>query len=575
MKTRIIIPAAGSGTRVAGVSGDVPKAMLPVAGKPTICHVFDYISRMGFDTNNCTIHVIVAKQENDPVAEFVKDNYSNRFNVAFHWQEHKLGLAHAISCIDTGVVDSSDSVFVILCDTILTNSSWPWKTPFKTQDDPFQYSWVGLGKKEDAERWCVAEIMQGSVRNESIRDFHVGQIKNLVDKPKGGDPLVKCNALVGVYHFTNGYAFMRYIREAVSEHDVLKRTEEINISTAILKYARNHAVQAYDLTDYWHDVGNTFDYHRTRRKLISCRVDNSLSVPKNRPSVIVKKSNSNKFINEILWMNSISPALKDLIPQVYKFDLQDRPASIEMEYYAYPTLSELMLYTKLHTTVLHKIIQDVWDGIARLANSTPRSQNPSGYTWKQWMCDKTIERLRDPFFNRNQISTVMEFIDNGSETFLSDPCSEQLVHGDLNFTNILYSLESGIVKFIDPRGSFDEGGSFSMRGFLEYDFAKILQSLHGYDAIVADVKDKSDSETSNHYVMRQKFLSMIETYLVSNGVHKEDIEKYIRSIYSIVYHQFVSMIPLHRDRPDHQRLFWMKSLDIMNYVVGPKGWLSI
>jgi len=53
-----------------------------------------------------------------------------------------------------------------------------------------------------------------------------------------------------------------------------------------------------------------------------------------------------------------------------------------------------------------------------------------------------------------------------------------LIHGDLNGSNVMYNETTGDVKFIDPRGYF---GKSKMFGPEEYDFAKILYFLSGYD----------------------------------------------------------------------------------------------
>lgn len=57
--------------------------------------------------------------------------------------------------------------------------------------------------------------------------------------------------------------------------------------------------------------------------------------------------------------------------------------------------------------------------------------------------------------------------------------SYSLIHGDLNGSNVMYNPESGDVKFIDPRGYF---GMTKVYGPEDYDFAKILYFISGYDS---------------------------------------------------------------------------------------------
>ena len=53
-----------------------------------------------------------------------------------------------------------------------------------------------------------------------------------------------------------------------------------------------------------------------------------------------------------------------------------------------------------------------------------------------------------------------------------------LIHGDLNFNNILIDTNNEKIYFIDPRGYF---GNEKLFGVKEYDYAKILFALSGYD----------------------------------------------------------------------------------------------
>jgi hypothetical protein len=60
-----------------------------------------------------------------------------------------------------------------------------------------------------------------------------------------------------------------------------------------------------------------------------------------------------------------------------------------------------------------------------------------------------------------------------------------VIHGDPVLTNILFN-QTDDVKFIDMRGN--QGNMLSILGDHMYDWAKLYQSLIGYDEIVDDVK---------------------------------------------------------------------------------------
>lgn len=59
------------------------------------------------------------------------------------------------------------------------------------------------------------------------------------------------------------------------------------------------------------------------------------------------------------------------------------------------------------------------------------------------------------------------------------PPRQCLIHGDCQFNNVLYHSDTDRLVFIDPRGHF---GATSLWGPAEYDTAKLLFALSGYDA---------------------------------------------------------------------------------------------
>ena len=58
------------------------------------------------------------------------------------------------------------------------------------------------------------------------------------------------------------------------------------------------------------------------------------------------------------------------------------------------------------------------------------------------------------------------------------PMEYSLIHGDCQFSNILYSELDDSFLFVDPRGYF---GNSDLVGLPQYDFAKLMFALTGYD----------------------------------------------------------------------------------------------
>lgn len=130
---------------------------------------------------------------------------------------------------------------------------------------------------------------------------------------------------------------------------------------------------------------------------------------------------------------------------------------------------------------------------------------------------------------------------------------EKISHGDMCFSNILWSEQDQIVRLIDPRG----GESLYLDEY--YDLAKINHSLEGYDAIIYDkyaldfhnlkiVFDKNYSE--NFYTIFKKFLEA------------RDIDFNLQRIYSAS--MFLSMVPSHFESTSHIAAFLLLAHGILD-----------
>jgi aminoglycoside phosphotransferase len=106
---------------------------------------------------------------------------------------------------------------------------------------------------------------------------------------------------------------------------------------------------------------------------------------------------------------------------------------------------------------------------------------------------------------------------------------EGVIHGDLVFTNILLDNKNNI-KFIDMRGALGE--TLTIRGDIFYDYAKIYQSLIGYDFILLD--KIYDEEYSN------SLINFFENYIKTKFN-----EEYLYYIKTITKSLLLTLMPIH------------------------------
>lgn len=103
MKTRIIILAAGKGTRM---NGEAPKVLIPFAGKPLIRHLLDAVAESGVDPRPVVItgfHAPLVEQTLGPSYDYVR-------------QDAQLGTGHAVLCAEPLLTGKAEAVMVLYGD---------------------------------------------------------------------------------------------------------------------------------------------------------------------------------------------------------------------------------------------------------------------------------------------------------------------------------------------------------------------------------------------------------------------------------------------------------------------------
>lgn len=106
-KTPVIILCGGKGERLKSVSGDMPKALVPIAGKPFISILLKHLSEQGF----CKFILCVGYRKNLVIDYFSESDY----NISFSVEERPLGTGGAIkkvileNSLNTCLVMNGDS----------------------------------------------------------------------------------------------------------------------------------------------------------------------------------------------------------------------------------------------------------------------------------------------------------------------------------------------------------------------------------------------------------------------------------------------------------------------------------
>jgi hypothetical protein len=401
---------------------------------------------------------------------------------------------------------------------------------------------------------------------------------------KGLDPVP---VFVGVFAFADPGDFTARLAIALREH---QGGPVDPFYVAVAEYVRARGPEALFEPDVWHDFGHLDTYYRTRQRLfIDRRAFNDVEVDARRGVIRKRSTNLVKLARERDWYQSLPPGLGQLAPRVLSYSEDHDHAWLDMEFYGYPPLADAYLYGAWDIGAWSYALASVEDAAATLHAETLNLPDAAVVAVLRSMYEeKTDERLSgvladDAFAPLRGAEVAV----NGERCLGLDGALELLpelsaalglcearplgiVHGDLCLSNILYDRRNGIVRLIDPRGDF---GGLALHGDPLYDHAKLAHSIDGdYDHLVRGLFDldlrPGAVDLEVHLTARQREVKRLHAQR-SARVLGDDRER-VRLVEALL---FLTMVPLHADRPRAQVAFLARGLGLMTEVAAAHGLL--
>lgn len=111
MCIKVVIIAGGKGTRIASVASDIPKSMIPVAGKPVVEYQIELAKRYGF-----TDILFLIGHLGEQIKEYFGDGSKWGVNIDYSQETEPLGTAGALPLVKDRL---TDTFFVFYGDTIM------------------------------------------------------------------------------------------------------------------------------------------------------------------------------------------------------------------------------------------------------------------------------------------------------------------------------------------------------------------------------------------------------------------------------------------------------------------------
>lgn len=535
-----LIPAAGRVQEgILSLSSIATPAMIPVAGLPVIQWSLRYLTDLGVRRFR-----IAVPHRGLSVEDHVLSVFGSK--ASFEW---------IVPSSDRGaggtVLELLDGVegpgLVVLGDTL-------FELPAGAV--PGDHPWVLTGAVEDSERWCIVRV--GSD----------GAVREWCNKQPGLSG--ELHAAAGVYYFPDAELAVR----RASQLD--GRLGAIDISEVLTLAAADEPVLTVP-AGTWRDCGNPDTQELSRRQLLQERSFNSMTFDDRFGTVRKVSSHREKFIDEINFLQLLPRRVRALFPAVVDASTEWDDPWLELDYCAYPTLTELFLYEQLPSLAWVRILERL-DAVLGVFAEHPR---PVGLGELRAMyLDKTRERLAmcaelphlRPLIdaptlvvNGVERTNLPGLLDDASRRVERDAVDAKgcIMHGDLCFSNVLYDVRTGACKLIDPRGSFGRSG---IHGDQRYDVAKIHHSVVGaYDHLVAGLfhLDVTGDRVTLEVHLTNAQRSIRELY--REHVLDSWIENQIELITGLM---FAGLPALHSESAERQIAFYVRAVEMVSDALG-------
>ncbi|ASJ71649.1 phosphotransferase [Granulosicoccus antarcticus] len=366
--------------------------------------------------------------------------------------------------------------------------------------------------------------------------------------------------LSGYFRFSNPQLLMQGILQnrgdfisGVSHYSVQQDMEEIG-------------------SGQWLDFGHLNSFFTSRSMMTTQRAFNALDIG---PRTVTKSSeNKAKMKAESNWFRSLPPKLRIHVPPLLSdYTESEKAASYSIEYLYLLPLSDVLVFGAMSRTSW----QHIFDASHAILEELRAAANPRCCDLKDaehLYLPKTIERLRA--FEGAQLESLagtlkfakgsnLRSIASIASTYIAEvaEANTAIVHGDFCFSNLLFDSRTAGLKLIDPRG-MDSKNQLCIYGDQRYDVAKMYHSVAGrYDFIIAGRYEINGEDITFPDETR---VADLEKVFESVFFRPDRFDK--TEILAINVLLFLSMIPLHADRPDRQVAMLLNAYRLYRKLLG-------
>lgn len=488
MKYKVVIPTAGTGSRLGGITKYINKSLVSLGGKPTISRIIESFPE---DTE----FVIAIGYKGELVKEYLRLAYPDKkFQIVdvFPYEGEGSGLGLSIlKCKDY----LQEPFIFCSCDTLVNE-----KIPLPCEN------WMGYDNRDNKEQYRTVSIEQENVN--SIDEKGVGKSHN-------NHPYI---GLAGIYDYKLFWNAME-----------TGGTTSINVGESfglrsILENGKS--IKAKKFT--WFDTGIKVELEATKKRFNNPDGPNILD--KENETIwflndkVIKYSDNEKFISDRVDRAKL---LKGFVPPIIDYT---------KHMYSYKYVNGDVM-SKCVTLPLFKQLLDSSKKFWKLSKLNDKEKQEFIDACLKFYKEKTYKRVKQFFetFKREDKATIIngkpypsaiDLLDRVDWNYIANGLPGQF-HGDFHFENILYNKENNSFEFLDWRQNF---GNSLIVGDIYYDLGKMLHGLIMCHELVAKEEYNIvwDNENITYDFNRKQILVNCENYyydwLKKNGYDEKKVK---------------------------------------------------
>jgi glucose-1-phosphate thymidylyltransferase len=233
---KVVIPAAGVGTRLRPHTHAIPKILMRTAGKTILEHILYDIIKLNPDEI-----IFIIGYLGDEIRDFITRKYKH-IKTSFIVQEEYNGLGAAIS-LSAPRVSDEDNILIILGDTLIRTDLNKF---LKSGDNV-----IAVKEVEDPRKFGVIET-SGK------------KITKLIEKPENPPTNL---AVVGLYYIKKAGKLYASLNHIMTKG--IKTKNEYQLTDALQHMLENGDEFNYFTIDKWLDCGNKTNILETNKELLS------------------------------------------------------------------------------------------------------------------------------------------------------------------------------------------------------------------------------------------------------------------------------------------------------------------